>query len=129
MNKIATNNPKKTVFRFIYGLDNLLFHKSIRLDMRFKSSYEVLALIKKYQISTTEKKRILSLKKERSKNRIQKIDNVLSNKLAKDYLTNKYYLRGVYDDHLVFSSGRNHWAKNETDLKVLAILKKHYLNK
>ena len=118
MYKIVTNNPKKTALKFIYGLNNLMFNKSISLDMRFKSSYEVLNLIKQYQISETEKKRILALKKERSKTRIEKFENVLSNKLVKDYLANKFSLTGIYSDHLVFGS-RNHWAKNETDLKVL----------
>jgi len=129
MYKIKSIDPKKTAFRFIYGLDNLLFNKRIILDMRFNSSREVFTLLKKYQIPETEKKRILALKKDRAKNRIEKFENILSNKLVKDYLSNKYWVRGVYDNHLYFGDGRNHWAKNETDLKVLAILKKHYLNK
>lgn len=130
MYKIKTSNPKKTAFNYIYGLDNLLFNKKIRLDMRFNYSYKVLELIKKYQISEVEKKRILTLKKERAINRNgEPIASILKNKLVVDYLKNKGYLTGVFDDHLRFGGFRNHWAKNETDLKVLAILKKHYLSK
>ena len=47
--------------------------------------------------------------------------NVLSSPLVKDYQTSRRHLNRVCADHLDFS-GRNHWAKSERDLKILAIL-------
>lgn len=126
--KIRTSNPKRTAYNYVYSVDNLYRQKPPRLDMRFNSSRETLKLIKKLQISEPEKKRIITLKKERSGNRIEKFTNVLSNPIVRDYGANNGYLTGVFSDHLQFG-GRNHWAKNSTDLKVLAILKRNYLTK
>jgi hypothetical protein len=123
--KIQTINPKKAAFNFIYSVDNLYRNRMPRLDMRFNSSHETLRLIKKLQISDSEKQKIKEIKRQRAMTRTEKFTNILSNPIVIDFLSNKNNLVYVYNDHLRFYGNRNHWAKTEKDLKILAILKKY----
>lgn len=47
---------------------------------------------------------------------------IFETSFVKDYIENKKDLRRAFSDHLSFSRGRNHWAKNSTDYNLLDIL-------
>ncbi len=101
--------------------DNNLPH--YRLNMR--KSFDRVVGIKVYNLVKSDKFR---LDVEIAKRNIEKrkkpktFQNVLQNPLVKDYIKNKNIAK-VYDDHIDFGV-RNHWAKDEQDLKILKILKK-----
>jgi hypothetical protein len=51
--------------------------------------------------------------------------NIFERPLVRDYLSNKRSLEHVHGQCLRFF-GRNHWAKDAKDLRILEILKKHH---
>lgn len=92
-----------------------------RLDKRFSFNQAVLAYMRKNPVNRVE---VLAKMKARSKNNPAPYTNVLSRPLVKDFKSNRHELRQILPDRLVFISGRNHWAKDGLDRKILSILKK-----
>jgi len=83
---------------------------------------EITKLLKVLDFSEIAKKQ-----KKRALNRIIEIPvNYLNNTLYIDYKANKKDILRITDNCIQFRTGRNHWAKNLNDIKVLSILKKHY---
>lgn len=76
--------------------------------------------VKKYvHLRTNE---VINKQKQRHSNKgAKEFENIFNNAITKDYLTNKRQLKRVAKDKLEFF-GRNHYAKNEQDYKILAIL-------
>lgn len=99
----------------------ILCGKVSRLDKRFSFNKAVLAYIRKNPVSRAE---ILAKKKARAKNKPVPYTNVLSRPLVKDFKSNRHELRQILPDRLVFISGRNHWAKDSLDMKILSTLNK-----
>ena len=90
-------------------------------DRRTKSGKQAYA----YYLKLQHTENISLILEKRRKRCSQKyiFSNVLNNKLYKDWKSNKRSIT-VYDDRL--SEGlRNHWAKNDFDIKVLKILKQY----
>ena len=52
-------------------------------------------------------------------------DNIKAAPLVRDYYANRHQLRRVCAERLEFY-GRNHWAKNDRDRRILAILAKNF---
>lgn len=71
------------------------------------------------------------LKKQvaRRKNKPAAFSNVLSNPIVKDYRANRPFIEKIYPDRIVFSGYRNHWAKDEKDIRILRILRKLWMEK
>lgn len=104
-----------------------LYYFRKRLDFRSNQDKliysKIVSLSKSLDFSEIAKKQ-----KQRAQNRdIAHVENYRNNKLVIDYFTNKSNIKYISCDCIHFY-GRNHWAKNSTDLKVLAILKKHFIN-
>jgi len=113
----------KLAFKLIYSPYSIILDKKPKLDMRYNFSKLILKIYKQNALTFSEKKEILSLRKQRrlSKN-IE--TNYLNNPILVDYIKNKKDVKHVFCDRIEFY-GRNHWAKNNNDLKVISIIKKY----
>jgi len=101
-----------------------------RFDRRYKFNREVDAAAREI----AESKGLAGITADRQKHRDRtraKVDaekaahNVLASPLVRDYYANRWQLRRVLPDRLQFDS-RNHWAKNDRDNQILAILAKNF---
>lgn len=61
---------------------------------------------------------------ERVKLKNSTFSNVFTNPIVKDYINNNSSIKSIYNDRIHFWGGRNHWAKNELDKRILKILKR-----
>lgn len=52
--------------------------------------------------------------------------NVLNNPIVIDYYMNRSQIKNVAKDCIIFHGGRNHWAKDKRDIRILAILAKNF---
>lgn len=113
---------KKMAYRYLTSFDYLHFRRQPRIDKRTKVGRLALQMIYELQktldFATIKEKQMQRRKLKGSR----KFTNVFDNPLVKDYTSNKWNLIKVHSDRLEFS-GRNHWAKNEQDLRILKILK------
>lgn len=50
------------------------------------------------------------------------------NKIAFDYLRNRSKIKYINDDHLRFSDGRSHYAKNVHDLRIINLIQSWHLS-
>ena len=101
------------------------FRKS--LDFRFNQDRliysKIVILSKSLDFSEIAKKQ-----KQRVQNRhIKHVENYMNNKLVIDYFKNKSSIKYISDNCIYFYC-RNHWAKNNTDLKIISVLRKHFIN-
>ena len=112
----------KSAMSIIYSNDNLMFGRHFKFDNRYRIGKLANKIIKETVINKTE---ILAKRKARRASKPQPFTNVLSNKLYLDWRKNKAYLWVNRDNLRDKYSSRRHWAKNDTDIKVLAILRKH----
>ena len=125
----------KTAYKIIYSSDVLILRRDIgyikmkMLDLRYNFHKEVARFVATHKISDNERITIIEKRKNRRANKNYILIPISKLPIVFDYLEHKLDLIQVCDDHLRFYSGRNHWAKNEKDLKILAILKKHFHNK
>lgn len=106
-----------TSFRYLYQYkDDFKFDGRTRIG---NLSYEYFLELKKSINRKDIKEKI-----EKRKNNKFIFKNIFSNPLVNDFIKNKINLDTIYKDRLRFS-GRNHWAKNDYDKKILLILQKH----
>ena len=101
--------------------------KKLYLDMRYIFNQAVFAEVRKL-CETVDFESIKAKQMSRARARYQdkKPENWLNNPLVIDYRKNKKDVMLITDQRLYFFSGRNHWAKTPTDLKILSILRKHF---
>lgn len=96
-------------------------------DMRIKKNWEELGKLSqsyKDMGGAEGMREIFNKRISRNTKRIEKFTNIYNNHLIVDYLANKRYLTNIYINGLCFC-GRNHYARNEQDLKIIRILKKY----
>ena len=93
----------------------------LRIDKRTRVGKLALEMIYKLE-KTYNFEEVREKKKLRSLNGVKSFTNILSRPLVKDYINNKNSLKKIHNDHLEFY-GRNHWAKDELDLRILKKLK------
>lgn len=95
----------------------------LRVDRRTKVGKLALKMV--YEIEKTyDFEGVKNKVKQRAIQKPKPFENILQNPLVKDYINNMYSIKHILNNRLVFLSGRNHWAKNETDLRILNILRK-----
>lgn len=119
---------KTRVYKFINSIDFLMFNRKPRLDMRYNSSKEFMSLFYKITKDFNKDLALEKLKSRIKSNATVEFANILQNKIYNDYLKNYSDIKFIHENHIQFY-GRNHHAKNATDLKVIAILRKNYINK
>lgn len=117
----------KKAYNMFFSTSNILLTDSQRIyrnfDFRTNIDKKAFGIFKQLE-QTVDKSKIKQIKKERIKRKSFEQNNILDNKLLLDFKRNRCY---IYNNHL--SDGyRNHWAKNNQDLKVLSVLRKHYPN-
>lgn len=88
-----------------------------KVDKRTKVGKLALEMIYKLE-KTYNFEEVREKKKLRNLNRVKPFTNILSRPLVKDYINNKHSLKKVHENRLEFY-GRNHWAKDELDLRIL----------
>lgn len=128
--KKFSKKATKRGYQIIFSIGNLMINKLPRLDRRYNLNKEILLFVRINQLSHIEKKEILAVKKSRAiaKSMCTYVP-IRQNKLYVDYRNNRNNIKYIDDDCIHFSSGRNHWAKNDRDLKVINILKRHFAKK
>lgn len=105
---------------------NYMWTGKVKLDRRYNRNKAIMRFLRENALSESEKERITQLRRERVLNRkIKPFIKIKDNPMVKDYLNNKKDLKKVFDSHLWFYGNRNHWAKNEKDVKILKILMKY----
>ena len=132
MKKYSELTPKEVALRYIYSRDNIgRFQRKPKFDRRTNFGKEVHRLIIELQISESEKWEIV--KKRKARNDAKRIGNPLPNWINRPiYIDAEKHpkdIRWINSDHINFAHGRNHWAKDETDRKILAVLSKHQSKK
>lgn len=113
--------------RKVFTFDNIKQIFYLMYDMRMKKNREELG-----KLSQTYKnmggaegmREIFNKRISRNIQRSGKFTNIYNNHLIVDYMANKRYLTNIYENGLCFC-GRNHYARNEQDLKIISILKKY----
>ncbi len=104
--------------------------KMPRHDQRYKFNREAMAVAR----DIISRKGLEGIQNDRNqhreRNRVKVADerhpiNVLALPIVRDYRDNRHQLCRICVDRLVFH-GRNHWAKNERDRRVLGILAAHF---
>ena len=106
----------KFAYNFRKGLD-------FRTNQDKAIFYKIKELTHTLDFSEISKKQI-----ERAKNRyIVPVPNYRNNKLTVDYIKNKSSIKYISENCIYFQNGRNHWAKYDNDLKIIAVLRKHFI--
>lgn len=121
----------KRAFAYLYSFENLIInrtnHKKYQYDKRTRIGSLTNSIVTTKQLSMEEKARIIEITRNRKiRQRNTFNQNYTTNPLWIDYKNNKNNVKTVTTECIYFY-GRNHWAKNETDKKVLAVLRKHFL--
>lgn len=94
----------------------------LRVDRRTRVGKLALQMI--YEMEKTyDFEGVKNKRKQRENQKPEPFKNILQNPLVKDYINNRYKIKHILDNRLVFWGGRNHWAKSETDLRILRVLK------
>lgn len=95
----------------------------LKVDRRTKVGKLALKMI--YELEKTyDFEGVKNKHKQRVIQKPKPYKNILQNPIVKDYINNRHKLKQILNDRLLFWGGRNHWAKNETDLRILNILRK-----
>ena len=113
---VATKRYKHA-YNFRKGLD-------FRTNQDKAIFWKIKELIYSLDFSEISRKQI-----ERANNRyVAPIPNYRDNKLTVDYIKNKSSIKYISENCIYFQNGRNHWAKNDNDLKIIAVLRKHFIS-
>ena len=93
-------------------------------DLRTREGKEAFAFYKENESEIHKKAReIQALRIQRREAKKHTFENVLTNSLYLDYCRNRHSAK-LYSDRIK-DGLRNHWAANDFELKILAILKHH----
>ena len=116
---------QKQAEKIVYNyLRQKAIHKSAKLRVDKRKRVGKLALQMVYKIEKTfDFEGVKNKRKQRHNQKPKPFTNILQNPIVKDYINNKQSIKQILNNRLVFWGGRNHWAKSETDLRVLSILK------
>lgn len=102
---------------------SILFRKNEpRVDRRTKFGKEVIAEYYK-AFSAVNRTEVRKKQEERRKHKVMPPVNILQSPIVLDWMKNKHRLY-VKSDRLT-DGYRNHWAKDERDVRILAILRKY----
>lgn len=117
---------KTTVEKIAYNyLRQKAISKFAKLKVDRRTKVGKLALKMIYELEKTyDFEGVKNKRKQRENQKPEPFKNILQNPIVKDYINNRHKLKQILNDRLLFWGGRNHWAKNETDLRILSILRK-----
>lgn len=116
---------EKIAYGHMYSMDFIRFCRPLTVDRRTRIGRLALDIF--YRKAGEIDKAAINEKRKYRRNLNKGVyTNYLNNPLIRDYVSNKRFLKNIYPDRLVFL-GRNHWAKNETDLRILKVLRNYYV--
>lgn len=122
--KEETRLANKMAMQYLYSINNILLNKRFRYDARTRVGNLAASIVRAKQLSESEKMQIKALKRKRANARSQNNQvPILRQPIVVDWIKNKRWLK-VQNNRLT-DGYRNHWAKNEKDLKILAVLRKY----
>ncbi len=113
---------EKIAYQALYSTYNMRMNVRFRYDARTRVG-SLSAAIYYTEEGKLNKVAIYNKRRKRIANKPEEYTNILNNKIYNDWKKNKSQAQ-VYNNHIRFQ-GRNHWAKNTEDLKVLSIIKKY----
>ena len=117
---------KKIAYNFIFSNQFLKiqspFRSEFRADKRTRIGNLSIQLVRSLERDSKTHQEAKEKKISRRKNRPFIFSNILDNAIVKDYKKNSP--THILENRLRFGN-RNHWAKNERDLRVLEILIKN----
>jgi hypothetical protein len=117
--------PKQVALKIAYSSIGARFRHYDKLDMRKSFDKAVKFELSKIKISESERIEIMRKRNMRRKeNAVPPFESILQNKLVRDYFAHKKDVLRVQPSVINFRNGRNHWAKNEKDMRVCSILSK-----
>ena|GEM_PF-6976846 len=94
------------------------------LDFRTNYANDVYTAFK--NIRSSKAAGVYEKRRERANRRPYIFSSIFSNPLIRDYVANRNNIQYINDTHLHFYGGRNHFAKNSKDLKIIAIFSKYH---
>ena len=105
------------------------YANNFRKDLDFRKNHDNAVFMKiKELIYSLDFSEISKKQRERANNRyVHPAPNYRNNKLTVDYIKNKSSIKYISENCIYFQNGRNHWAKNDNDLKIIAVLRKHFI--
>lgn len=108
---------KRIAYSIIMDRVNRPTAKVMQVDRRTKVGKLALEMVceigKTFDFEKAYRKR-----KERREKKVKPFLNILGRPIVKDYLNNKHQIKAIHKDRIDFF-GRNHWAKDDMDLKIL----------
>lgn len=115
-------NPTSIAYKYLTS-DRRASYRPIKVDRRTKHGQTVLAEYNRLK-SEIDFSEVRSKQRARRNAKPTAYTNVLQRPIVQDWKSNHgAYGFKILSDRLVHGS-RNHWAKNDTDRKILAILAK-----
>lgn len=113
-------------YKLFFSAEYLYTNREPKLDRRFNLNKEILKHFKllKNTIGINELIMIKDIKRHRSEHKKAAIQSILERPLVVDFIKNKRNVLRINEDRIMFKDGRNHWAKDNKDLKILSILRK-----
>lgn len=128
-NEYTQKDVKRRGLAILYSTQSILLNHNLRrfrLDMRYNFNKDLAAFIRQNALPENERQRVKELRRQRAKNKSPEYTRIFDLPIVKDWIKNKRReLKGISGDGLHFYGGRNHWAKNDKDRKILSILKKY----
>lgn len=131
-NQYTKEDVKRKAFSMLYSGNNILLNHSTRkyrLDKRYNFNREVLAFFRANQLPENERQRVKDLRRQRAKNKPVHFATIFEQPIVKDWIKNGSGIKRITGERLQFWDGRNHWAKNEKDKRILSILSKYRTKK
>jgi len=127
--KTLVNNqgksPKQVALKIAYSFIGARFMRPAKFDMRKNFDKAVKLELSKIKISEADRIEIMQKRTSRRKAAsVVEFENILQNKLVRDYFTHKNDVIRIQPTGINFTHGRNHWAKNQKDMKICSILSK-----
>lgn len=117
---------KKVAYNYIYSIHNLILGKRFAFDGRTRIGKLSKKFVDDMQISQQQKNEIRAKIKARKANKSYEFTNYLNNKLYLDYSRN---FPTFINENFIRFNNRNHWAKTSQDFKVLAIIRKNFIER
>lgn len=118
---------KRIAYSIIMDRVNRPTAKVMQVDRRTKVGKLALEMVCEIE-KTFDFEKAYRKRKERREKKVKPFLNILGRPIVKDYLNNKHQIKAIHKDRIDFF-GRNHWAKDATDFKIIEILMKTHLIK
>lgn len=112
---------KRIAYQFTYGIDNIVLQRPFKYDRRTRVGNLAASFVKQMALTDDKRLAIRAIKKTR---RAQKtsVAAIKDNPLVKDFLSNRSDVLRIDENRILFSGGRNHWAKSDADRRILKVL-------